>query len=197
MNATITSRTITSTSHLITIGDEDVEVPFEVDCMVDPFLSEDGNTLRYAVLDDSGHDHEWQEGVEFFTGDTGSIHYVDADEANERLDALRETHDVFVVDVYQHGNVVHSLSSEGPQCQFDTARGGAAIAIPTGPEGFTNPREAAASILTEYSAWCNGEVYGIVEMQRDPATGEWAETDSTCWGFIGYEYAEQMVKEGY
>ena len=106
-------------------------------------------------------------------------------------------HDVYVVDVYEHGNVVYSLSGTGPQCAFDTARGGAAIAIPNDKHAnpFTNTEETARAILAEYTDWVNGNIYGIVEMIRDPETGEWTEGEA-CWGIIGWETAEDCIKTG-
>lgn len=51
----------------------------------------------------------------------------------------------------------------------------------------------AQSCLDEYTKWCNGEVYGCV-VQVHEEDGELVNEDS-CWGFIGYEYAEETLKE--
>lgn len=51
----------------------------------------------------------------------------------------------------------------------------------------------AQSVLDEYEKWCNSEVYGCV-VQVHEEDGELVEADS-CWGFIGYEYAEEALKE--
>lgn len=188
--------TVTTRSHTATIGDDvEIDLPFEADEMVDPFLSEDGNTFRYGVRDDSPHEYELPEGVEFVQGNPRNVNYVG--DVETWLEGMNDNPNVvvFPVDVYEHGDILYSLSGSGPQCQFDTARGGACIAVPTGPEGFTNPQDAAAAILNEYTAWCNGDVYGIVEMNRDPETNTWTEGD-TCWGFYGWEYAETVCKEG-
>lgn len=200
-NATAIRTSITIIrSHTAELPDgEIVDLPFAPAEHIDPVLSEDGKTLRYAVNDDHCMEYEWQEGVEFAHGNSrwmGALR--DADEANEWIDRMSVDHDVFVVDVYEHGNVMFSLSGTGPQCQFDTARGGAIIAIPNANHEyeFTDTEQAARDILAEYTSWCNGDVYGVVEMVKGD-DGEWVESDLTCWGFIGWENTEQVLKEGY
>lgn len=194
MTNAIATRKMTFTSYTADLPDgTSIDLPFEADEMVDPFLSDDGNTFRYAVSDECGHEYEFPEGVEFAQGNPGAIHYTS--DVEGWLEGVNDDSGltVFAVDVYQHGNIMFSLSGTGPQCQFDTARGGACIAI---PNDFTDSESAASSILAEYTAWCNGDVYGLVEMKRDPATGQWAEGDSV-WGFYGWEHMETVVKEGY
>lgn len=196
---TIRTSTIVTSSHYAELPDgSTIDLPYEADDIVDPFLSEDGNLFRYAVRDDDCREYDWQEGVEFIQGNPHSINYAGAEEAERWIEEMSVDHDLFSVDVYEHGNIMYSLSGTGPQCQFDTARGGACIAIPNEhhESPFTNTEEAAASILSEYTSWCNGDVYGIVEITRDPETGAWAEDDMACWGVIGYEYAEQCCREG-
>lgn len=187
-----TSRTVTHTATLP--SGEVVELPAAPCEHIDPVLTDDGNTLRFAVEDDYGREYEWQEGVEFVQASYRHNYYCDDPQA--WIESVRADHDVFVVDVFEHGNIMYSLSGEGPQCQFDTASGGAAIAIPNEHHDnpFTNTRDAAEGILAEYTAWCNGDVYGVYEMGK--VNGEWAENDYPCFGIIGWEYAEQCLKEG-
>ena len=60
--------------------------------------------------------------------------------------------------------------------------------------------EYAEDVLNEYAKWCNGEVYGcVVEIFEnttpDGKSETWEQRDSdSCWGFIGYEYAEESLK---
>lgn len=64
--------------------------------------------------------------------------------------------------------------------------------------------------VNEYNAWARGECYGYVvqklttwakvdpepEGDSDRETrDEWEDTDESCWGFIGYEYAEQEARD--
>ena len=61
------------------------------------------------------------------------------------------------------------------------------------PEGEPTPdqlatyTEWARGEISEYDAWSTGDMYGIVDWVFD-ADGE-ATDDTTCWGYIGYEYA--------
>lgn len=173
-----------------------IDLPYQASEIIDPFLSEDGNTFRYAVSHDDYVEYEWQEGVEFIQANPGYMNYLDADAVPGWRSEMEEDHDVYVVDVYDHGSTTYSLRGEGVQCRWDTASGGAMIAIPNEnhESPFTDTREAASGILAEYTAWCNGEIYGIIEMTRT-ASG-WEEAYA-IWGFIGDEYASSTVKSGY
>jgi len=61
--------------------------------------------------------------------------------------------------------------------------------------------EYAEGVLNEYAKWCNGEVYGcVVEIFEnttpDEESATWEQRDSdSCWGFIGYDYAEKTLEE--
>lgn len=58
----------------------------------------------------------------------------------------------------------------------------------------------ADGLCKEYASWCNGEVFGCVTQVFDLTDdGEWednGESDS-CWGHIGYEYAQETLKSEY
>jgi hypothetical protein len=198
MSNAIRTRTIVSTAYEAELPDGRViDLPLEAADFIDPFLSDDGTTFRYASHYDAGWgDWEWPEGVEFVQGNPRNVNYCDDPEVWVEDVNSDPNLDLFVVDVYEHGNILYSLSGGGPQCEFDTARGGAAIAIPTGPEGYTNPEEAARAILSEYTAWCNGETYAIVELALDPATGEPVGDYDAVYGIFGWEQAEACCKTG-
>ena len=52
------------------------------------------------------------------------------------------------------------------------------------------------SVLEEYSAWVNGEVYGVVVYVIDRQTGERIEAeDDECWGYLGGDYAEKTLED--
>lgn len=196
-NATVSTRTYHRTTSTATLPDgAEIDLPYTAADHIDPFLSDDGTVFRYAVQDDCGWEYEWQEGVELVQGDPHRINYKDAEAAQRWLEEMRVDHDIFSVDVYEHGNTMYSLSGTGPQCQFDTARGGACIAIPNDNHQypFTNTEEAAAAILSEYTSWCNGDVYGVVELVKEG--DDWNEIDPPCFGIIGWEYVEQCLREG-
>lgn len=58
--------------------------------------------------------------------------------------------------------------------------------------------------LVEWEAWAEGEVYGYMVQrvvtwtpdtdQLEPRD-EWEDTDDACFGFYGYDYAEEMARE--
>jgi hypothetical protein len=50
------------------------------------------------------------------------------------------------------------------------------------------------SLLKEYNAWVNGEVYGVVVYTIDRETGESIDSGDECWGYIGTEYAEETLE---
>jgi hypothetical protein len=84
----------------------------------------------------------------------------------------------FVLDVYEHGGIAYSLAGEGHQCQFDTARGGAILGIPTW-EGQGDVKEIARDILDGINSWANGEVYWYA---IEDGHGNMLES---CGGFVG------------
>lgn len=60
---------------------------------------------------------------------------------------------------------------------------------------YAKAREYCRGVLEEYSAWVNGEVYGVVVYVIDRETGDRIdEHDHECWGFIGSEYAEDELE---
>lgn len=192
---TIRTHTVTTTAYLAELPNGViVDLPMEADEMIDPALTDDGTTLRYGVHYDSwGYD--FPDGVEFVQGNPRNVNYND--DPDEWIESMQDDHDLFPVDVYEHGQIMYSLSGGGPQCDFDTARGGACIAIPNErhESPFTDTRGAAADILAEYTAWCNGETYGIVELTLNSATGEVTDEDSV-YGFYGWKQAEEACKAG-
>lgn len=197
----LTSHTSTHTTHTFTIEDGDesitIESDFPVADHINPFRSPDSNTIIVALEDGpSDCEWEWPEGVEFVQANPRYVNHLDGDEIEGWTDGLLADHDIFPVDVYEHGNILYSLAGGGPQCQFDTSRGGARIAIPNDKHGnpYTDTRQAAAAILAEYSAWCNGEVYGIASFTYKD--GEWVEDDCPVWGFFGSESVQSAINSG-
>lgn len=204
-----TITTHTKTTNYITIeSDDGSEETYEVDFSVtriaaqfEPFISEDGRTIRFA-LDESHrwvcNDYEWPEGVEFVQGNPLHHHYMCETEAREWIEQANADSNlaVFPVGVYEHGMVEYSLAGESGHSsdQWDYAVG-AAIVIPTGPEGFTDPEAAARAILREYTDWCNGETYEVVELLKND-TGLVPFMSHGC-GTIGAEQTQEIITNGY
>ncbi len=69
------------------------------------------------------------------------------------------------------------------------------------PEDATDPAAYAKSVLETYSAYCNGEVYGVMvwTYHRPTVDEEWnldeESRDSECWGFSPADYAKEQLDE--
>jgi len=111
--------------------------------------------------------------------------------------------DAVSLDCYSHSGEHWSLSGQGMQCQWDTARG-AGVFVPSEDMGEElaklepNERKAksrtyAQSFLDTYNNIIGGQVFGCVTQVFDE-DGDEVDSDS-CWGFIGSDYAEQALKE--
>lgn len=109
------------------------------------------------------------------------------------------TEDMFWVEKYEHGLVNYALSNESSM--FDRAWDVTSYAgVITTPGDLATIEERLAyarAFLAEYSSWCNGESYGVIQELHRLNGDEWELflTDD-CWGFIGTENAEAVVKEG-
>jgi len=83
----------------------------------------------------------------------------------EDLKAKLETGLAFFLDYFEHGQCAWSLASEGPQCQWDTARGAGILiweddADDLGPKTVEDRRKDARAFIERFTEWCNGNVYG-------------------------------------
>lgn len=111
------------------------------------------------------------------------------------------------LDVYEHSGSSYSISGEGQQCRWDTAKGGAVwvpgddlvihLAGMNGGFGATTEQvfEACRDCLNEYNDFINGENYGVCIDTLD-TKGNVVESDQ-CWGFIGRKHAEESMKADY
>lgn len=64
------------------------------------------------------------------------------------------------------------------------------------PEDVTDPAKYAKGALKTYSAWCNGDVYGVCvwTYTRPDTDSPWELQDrDECWGYIGTDYAEEEL----
>lgn len=119
----------------------------------------------------------------------------------------------FWIERYEHGLVRYAPIGESSAIdrQWDVAPGVAILRF-LKPDDFGHPLiEVARSICNEYTEWCNGNCYGVLEFERVrnapkvPVPGmvdtdfdfHWVETDGTVWGLLGDDWAEQVAKEGY
>lgn len=125
------------------------------------------------------------DGFTFGTANPRSTHYV------EYVPDIAKGDRLFILDVYEHGQVQYSLAGNGMQCQFDTARGGAFIILHADAGwNMDNAEEIARGLADSITAWANGWIYGYV---IEDMTGK--DVDS-CWGFMdtGNGYFIEEIK---
>lgn len=130
---------------------------------------------------------------------------------------MRIFHDIEVVPVflYEHSAVALSTSSfigRAQHAEWDSGQVGFAYITPEKLEetGITDYEGAISSEVEELGRWMNGEVYGWVlehkeryvlvpledvrsipdDLDESDILEEWDECDS-CWGIIGYDWAEK------
>lgn len=164
------------------------------DVIIGPVRADGDRVLTWLVQDEGG----WMDSPlddEAITWD--SFRRGDPDRFDGDIDAvneyLRENEGhAFLVECYSHGLDSYSLVADGkfyPDRQWDVGIAG----IITLGDDWTNPREAAASIMESYTSWCNGDVYGIVERVLH-SDGTVDDDGDECWGYLGYEYAVDEAK---
>lgn len=113
------------------------------------------------------------DGFVFLQGNPHYANYMSGFDADD----YPEVEHWYVLDVYEHGGIVYSLTGEGMQCQWDTARGGAILGITKCDE----PDNVARYLLKAINEYVNGEVYWYAIED-----GHGNLLDS-CGGFIGQE----------
>ena len=108
----------------------------------------------------------------------------------------------FLIKRYSHG-LDHYSTLEGgrnyPDAQWDVASGVGVITLSTQTwpdEDEEMLRTVANQLLDEYSSWCNGDVWGVVQEVFSLADQAQVSEDDV-WGIIGSkwakEYAESLV----
>ena len=94
----------------------------------------------------------------------------------------------FFLSCYQHSGVAWSLLGDGMQCPWDsTKHAGILMLSPNIPKD--KRVEAAQSVLEEYNAFCNGEVYWYSLEDSD------GNDVSSCTGFLGLDSLGQGIRE--
>jgi hypothetical protein len=115
-----------------------------------------------------------------------------------------------MLDCYEHGGQVWSVTGSGPQCLFDTARG-AGVWVPDQclreeldsiktNEGIDAARtktvEFARQALGSYNAWLAGDCYGVAVDVFSIAGDRLNLIDeSAVWGYVGRKWAEESLSE--
>lgn len=87
---------------------------------------------------------------------------------------------LFSVDVYEHSGFAFSLSGEGTQCRFDTARGGALLVWNKQITGNELSRENARGLLEHITDFWNGAFVGWEVFEGDDED----EVIESCWAYL-------------
>ena len=110
--------------------------------------------------------------------------------------------DAALLDLYDHGGCVWSISERGMNCRWDTSRGEAVWApdkhLQEELAKIEDPdaRYAQAVIYAEqavelYNAWSSGDCYGVVVQTHDKEGA--MEDEDAVWGYVGGEHAEEEL----
>lgn len=181
------------------------------------WISEDGHdaVLAFIVRDDTGLDDPFEafDMGEFYQFNRDYVHHTTRPDFDAFRRIVREYPGrVFTVCTMGEGYAI----DEGPFTVADTkgrkegdAKTDGLIEDAAGyyivPEDATNPAEYAKGELATYTAWCEGETYGIaIWVYRDAAgvceTGtayDEPDRDGEVWGYYGYEDAAGQCKEAF
>ena len=152
----------------------------------------------HAEPEDVGFEYDYDAGC----------HVPDADLKEKMEKGL-----AFLLDYYEHGLCRWSLSGDGPQCRWDTARFAGILTfeaapgdLPCGPDGtLEQRRDYAGNFLEIYTSWCNGETYAYyTEVQKACCEcGDFKEVDEedldfdppSCTGFIGDDWLKGALMD--
>jgi hypothetical protein len=66
------------------------------------------------------------------------------------------------------------------------------------PDDVNDPATYAKGIMGTYSAWAEGDVWGVCVWLYNKVDGEWELDESgrdECWGYYGRKYAEAELKD--
>lgn len=111
---------------------------------------------------------------------------------------------MFMVDKYEHGLVMYKATDD--DVGLDSNAAGVFIPCEDVQDRYKKQlaagvpiKEARADALADtnktldgFTAWCNGEVYGVLDYRFD-AEGESLDNGEEVWGFIGSEYADKEL----
>lgn len=181
------STTATLTDERLVAPVELPDIPLEED-ESDIYISEDGTRIGYLLHDTDPMEYEFPEGVEFVQGNN-RYYYYNNDPTSWMEGQVESGSSVFLVGVYEHEGIEYSLAGTSLHSHDQWDYGiNAAISISS---DFTNPEEAAKSILEEYTNWCNGQVFIVATGEKKGELWEW----DYCGGYIGYKYAIETIAE--
>ncbi len=117
-----------------------------------------------------------------------------------------------VLDCYEHGGQIWSLSGGGMQCRWDTTHG-AGVWVPDSclredldavrkSEGLDaargKAREYAIQALESYNAWLSGDCYGVsIAVFQKAVNGSYRALgdEHACWGYVGQDWVVEAMTD--
>ena len=186
-------------------------VAFILECANNNGMSRD-QAIEYFVVDFTGqlpyHRETWltEKVRELVTWDS----FLDEAWQLARLSGQVGDPYTVMLDCYEHGGQVWSVTGSGPQCLFDTARG-AGVWVPDQclreeldsiktNEGIDLARskavEFARQALGSYNAWLASDCYGVA-VDVFSIEGDCLKLidESAVWGYVGRKLAEESLSE--
>lgn len=193
--------------------DNSFPVPFPYDEGTELLqITPDGLTARLGVLcrDDSPADpfEEFDEG-EFYQFGSRCIHGCQRPDLDDFKRVIRANSGrVFGVFGQGEGYSIGTEALTATECRNIKEKGvpiySQAEAVLNFIDGYyicpadaTNPAQYAKAVIDQYTAFCEGDVWGVCiwEFSRPDTGADWELTDrdNECWGYYGEDYAKQTL----
>jgi hypothetical protein len=188
------------TFRALIVQDDDAQEPeFDAGCPIIQVVNGrhglDAEMTNYGVGQDDGLPDSASDIIERF----GHVGRMAGD--------MRTGIDIFerYLHIYHDGNLVEYEPNQGTDYTY------VAYVTRTLWESWGNTGEVGKAELNEWRAYVEGDTYGIMvevkptvevdddddhtDYYGDVSHDGWTETDSTCWGFYGSEYATESARE--
>ena len=182
-------------------GEHTFPLPFDTENEPEHIhVSDDGleAVLGFLVRDDSPADpfEEFDEG-DFYQFDRMYKHDAPRPDIEEFKRIVRANPGRVVTvdrcgDGYRAGELVTVGMCPGAENSEAERLLGDADGYYIAPEDVTDAARYAKGAIEQYSAWAEGDVWGVVvwEYSRESIEDPWGDPErNECWGFYGYEYA--------
>lgn len=177
--------------------------------MMDEMIIETSKDKRYRVrlVADEGAANPREDCEQIvYAATLPHSHYIDVAEPGpladgwERIKGHPDAVDIFErwARIFHGAVTLYDTPHDGPSAVW--------YIMPAGIAEVPDPRATLEASRDEYRAWASGEVYGYiieeavdwrrVDGKDDNGMTTWQEVDDdgSCWGLIGYQYAEEEAR---
>ena len=119
--------------------------------------------------------------------------YEDGSVNDEAKRYIKEYH-IFGLEAYIHSGVALALSHEGNFCdrQWDVSQLGLVFVSKKEWKSRKKARKAALGLIENWNAYLSGDTYGCV--REDYSVKKEQILEDSCWGYSGYKYAKEELK---